>query len=425
MKIEVEIVSKEIIKPSSPTPDHLRHYQLSFLDQISPLVYNPLVIFFAKQSFNNNTHMISNQLKKSLSDILTRYYPLAGRVRDNKFIDCNDKGVPFLETRVRCQISNIIQNPIPSELNKLVPFQLDNVTDIAFGVQLNLFDCGGVAIGTCLSHQIADALSFFVFLNSWAATSRGQPDIVRTEFVSAALFPPINTSGFDPRIGVVKEENTVCKRFVFDAPAIEALRDKYVDHENQNRPSRVEALSAFLWSRISLMAKENKTDQHHHQRVFVVIHAVNLRPRMEPPLPEYSFGNYYRFTITFPSMDNGEDGLVQQVRDQIKNIDKDYVKKLQDGNSHLDFLKESSSRFMKGEMVSFSFTSLCKFPLYDTDFGWGKPTWVGSPALTFKNLVIFVDTKLGDGIEAYISFKVEDMAKFQVDEELLAYCNEV
>ncbi|PQQ10990.1 vinorine synthase-like [Prunus yedoensis var. nudiflora] len=68
-----------------------------------------------------------------------------------------------------------------------------------------------------------------------------------------------------------------------------------------------------------------------------------------------------------------------------------------------------------------SFSSYCRFPLYDNDFGWGRPTWVGSPALTYKNLVLFMDTKEGGGIEAYVSLEEEVMAKFECDSELLSY----
>ncbi|CAB4264178.1 unnamed protein product [Prunus armeniaca] len=68
-----------------------------------------------------------------------------------------------------------------------------------------------------------------------------------------------------------------------------------------------------------------------------------------------------------------------------------------------------------------NFSSYCRFPLYDSDFGWGRPTWVGSPALTYKNLVLFMDTKEGGGIEAYVSLEGEVMAKFECDSELLSY----
>ena len=122
-------------------------------------------------------------------------------------------------------------------------------------------------------------------------------------------------------------------------------------------------------------------------------------------------------------MKNGDKGhgLVHQVREGISKIDKDYVKKLGEGSQHLSFMRDRASRFTKGEMVTFSFTSLCRFPLYETDFGWGKPIWVGSPALTFKNLVFFIDTPSGDGIEAYVSLKKEEMAKFESDEEFLTF----
>ncbi len=46
---------------------------------------------------------------------------------------------------------------------------------------------------------------------------------------------------------------------------------------------------------------------------------------------------------------------------------------------------------------------------------------MGSPALTFKNLVNFMDSREGGGIEAYISLEEEVMTKFESDVELLAY----
>ena len=56
-----------------------------------------------------------------------------------------------------------------------------------------------------------------------------------------------------------------------------------------------------------------------------------------------------------------------------------------------------------------------------SEFGWGEPIWVGSAKLLYRNLVTFLDTKSGNGIEVWINLEVEDMAKFEVDKELLAY----
>ncbi|KAH7515587.1 hypothetical protein FEM48_Zijuj10G0042400 [Ziziphus jujuba var. spinosa] len=149
-----------------------------------------------------------------------------------------------------------------------------------------------------------------------------------------------------------------------------------------------------------------------------MLRLVNLYPRFEPPLAKNSFGNLYQIVViglTYLSFREECYGLVREVREEMRKIDNEHVKKLQQyGDEHLDFMKEGSRKFMKDELMTFSFTSLCRFPVYEADFRWGKPIWVGSPALTFKNLVVFMDTKMGDGIEAYISLKEEDMANLKM-----------
>ena len=76
---------------------------------------------------------------------------------------------------------------------------------------------------------------------------------------------------------------------------------------------------------------------------------------------------------------------------------------------------------MELELVSLGFTSYCRFPAYDNDFGWGRPAWVFSAPLTFKNLTAFMDTKEGVGIEAYIGLEEQLMAEFETDAEFMAY----
>ncbi|XP_004310027.1 PREDICTED: vinorine synthase-like [Fragaria vesca subsp. vesca] len=426
MKVEVELISEEIIKPSSSTSDDLHHYQLSFLDQLSPPVYNPLVLFyeFSDQTMPSVTE-ISNCLKKSLAEVLTLFYPLAGRIRDNKYVDCNDEGIPYVEAHVKCELSEVLNNPVPGEFSKFMPFELDNIDNkFPLGVQLNIFECGGFAIGHCIAHKLADGLSHFMFSKTWAATALGdKAKIEHPEFISAKLFPPRDFTAYDAGLGITR--NKVAKRFVFSTSIIEALRAKYRDSEgleNQKPPSRVDALSAFIWSRYVA----NTKDTGPTEKLYMVLHSVNLRPRFDPPLPHLSFGNLYRAAMTAPFLSRGEEryGLVmRQVRAEIDKIDNHYMKCLQQGDDHLSELNESVDSVISGELITFSFSSFCRFPLYDNDFGWGKPTWVSSPPLTFKNLVVFMDRKEADGIEAYISLEEEVMAKFETDIEFLAYAS--
>ncbi|KAJ9176250.1 hypothetical protein P3X46_011585 [Hevea brasiliensis] len=415
MKIEVEMISSELIKPSSPTPDHHRHHRLSFLDQIQIPVFMPLILFYPKQINTTNIERC-NQAKQSLSQALTIFYPLAGRVKDNTYIDCNDEGVPFVEAQANCHLSDFFQNPNPSDNNKFLPFELDDVKDLVAVFQVTYFKCGGLAVAFGSSHKVGDALSQFTFLKSWAAIAHGDTDIAIPSFDTSTLFPPKNLSGFEPRNVIVKD--VVTKRFVFDASTIAALRAKYSN--NGSRPTRVEALSVFIWSRF--MAATQVKDEP--DKLYTVLHAVNLRPRMDPPLSELHFGNISRIAIAVADMESKDDecyGILSKMRDALRKVNLDYVKDLQQSDGHLNFMRKQSKRVAKGEIVSFSFTSLCKFPAYESDFGWGKPVWVGTARLTFKNLVVFFDTKEGQGIEAWVNLKDKDMAKFETDNELLAH----
>lgn len=410
----------ETVKPSSPTPDHFRRYHLSFLDQISPPIFVPLIFFYEKPDKDKDA--ISNHLKKSLSDTLTRFYPLAGRIKENLFIDCNDGGIPYVQAKVNCELSKIMEKPNPVQHNKLLPLKIDEVNDLLLAVQVNLFDCGGIAVAICISHKVGDGLSYFIFANSWAATARGDAYIKSPRFDSAELFPPKNISGFAPTTGITKEE-VVTKRFVFSSSVIAELRDKYsnkANAENPTRPTRVEALSAFIWTRFMESTQSNADLQ---KKLYTILHAVNLRTRTDPPLPEYSFGNIYRVAIAAPRLEKGQEcyKLINQMRDAIRNVNVDYVKQLAESDEHLSFIKEAAAKFNQGIWISLSFTSFCRFPVYEVDFGWGKPIRFGSARLTFNHLVTLFDTRTGDGIEAWINLKPEDMAKFEADKELLSY----
>ncbi|XP_062006244.1 stemmadenine O-acetyltransferase-like [Rosa rugosa] len=428
MKLEVQVSSKENIKPSSPTPGHLRYHPLSFLDQINSPSYFCFVHFYELNGGDTQpeTSEISGHLKKSLAEVLTLFYPLAGRLKDNLYVHCNDEGIAYLEARVnKTTLSDLLDDPIPGELTKLVPFEGD-VNEFSLGVQLNIFECGGVAIGISFSHKLTDGLSMLMFIKAWAATSRRalgdhQAEIEPPQFVSATFFPPKIFTQHDASFGMRKNKVTT-KRFVFDAANIEDLRAKYVDLDKPliKRPSRVESLSAFLWSRIVAASKD---DDHVDDKLYRVMNVVNLRPLFNPPLPQSVFGNLVGISITSPTSSGAEysSGFIKHSREQISNITDDYVKKLHQCDEHLGFLERYADVYKRGEStVTSMFSSICKFPLYDSDFGWGRPTYVGVPAFSFANTIVFVDPKEGGGIEVHVCLREEVMVKFERDPKLLS-----
>lgn len=174
--MKLNIVSKELIKPSIPTPPENLGYNLSFLDEPTPHFYIPLVLYYHNHTHTNQSEILS-RLKSALSETLTKFYPLAGRNKGQTLVNCSDKGVCFVVARVEGVIEEMIGSAEGKESEKLVPYgKGDGIvakTEELLGEQVSLFSCGGVAIGVCISHRVADVCSLCVFLQGWAACACG------------------------------------------------------------------------------------------------------------------------------------------------------------------------------------------------------------------------------------------------------------
>jgi shikimate O-hydroxycinnamoyltransferase len=418
----VEIISKEIIKPSSPTPHDLRKTKRSFLDQLAPTSYIPIILFYQPKNGHHVDHQVqtSSRLKKSLQQTLNRFYPFAGSIKEENSIDCNDEGVEYYEARVACKLSQVLQHFNVELLNQFLPFEPYESHEILLGVQYNIFDCGGVAIGVCVSHRIADGASATTFLGAWSATSRGDHvlEAVCPKFDAATYFPPKDIFWGVGDMGVTKE-NIVTRRLVFDKSSIAALKEKA---SSVKLPTRVEAVSAFIWKSLMAISKSKPAPAGVH----AAVHAVNIRQRMVPPMPIHSFGNLWYFAIAILSphdeldRDSNYGFLASKLSNALKEIDGDYVKTLQT-DAIPESLTKSVELFSEGDLEFYKFTSWCRFPLYEADFGSGKPTWVCSPSMPFKNLVVLMSTRDGHGIEAFVNILEEDAVVFDSNEELLPF----
>ncbi|CAL5413968.1 unnamed protein product [Camellia sinensis] len=457
--MKVVVTSRQTIKPSNPTPQHLCQLKLSFLDQIQQPHFVPFIYFYASSNSGlnkaTNDRRRSEKLKESLSQTLSWFYPLAGRVKDNIFFDCNDEGVPFFEAQVQSSLDHVVgQSNSNSTLNCLFPYpEFDYAGDLLLAVQLNFFNCGGMAIGLCTSHKIADALSAIMFMKFWATISRGDhSNLVYPQFGSANIFPPTlnpNTNHHQHGVGTAKNK-IIAKSFVFSDSAISTLKAKYtpittttttttVTANNKtihNNPTRVEALSTFIWCRHKAATRGEAVCGEGIR--YLVVQGVNLRTRLNPPLPNSYYGNLSRFSIAIlapPALEKGAIGedhgsLVTQMRDGIRKVNSDYVRKLQEGGGGgmggLNSKKEEGGNKGGGggggeAVFTFMFSSIARFPLYETDFGWGRPVWVTMGVVNLDNVVAFFPTKSGDGIEALICMNKGDLVKLETDKEFLSF----
>lgn len=424
--MKVEIVSRETIKPSSPTPIELRDFKISMLDQLAPPFYIPIVLFYSASDItsfatNSNTTILE-RLKSSLSETLTRFYPLAGRIKGSACVECNDEGALFVEAQANIELSTILGNPKINLLEQFLPLEPYNVrTDeeqVITGVQVNEFSCGGIAIGVCLSHKIADGTTVASFLYSWAATATGVDEDLAPRLDAALVFPPKDINIAFPN-SVISKEKIVTKRFVFNGANLSKLRTEFGEGIN---PTRVESVTALIWKSAMEAAKANAENETLPKSI--VTHVVNIRPRMTPPLPEHALGNLWQSaTVAFMEEEKEVDlpSLAGRIRKSLKKIDSNYLGELQgdDGLAKvLQSFKEVHILSSRGKVESYRFSSWTRFPFYETDFGWGKPTWVCTTSVPIKNVVILMSTPLGDGIEAWITLAENDMVEFERNHEL-------
>ncbi|KAK9108379.1 hypothetical protein Syun_024390 [Stephania yunnanensis] len=428
--MEMEIVSRDTIKPSFPTPSHLKTYNLSYFDQSIPSDYLiPILLYYPKPntstSSTTTTTSTSACLKESLSKCLTKFYPLAGRIKDGVSVDCNDAGVGFVEARVtNCSLLDVVTNPNTLSLRQLLPLdQPYTLESPLLLVRVNQFQCGGIAIGMCVSHKVSDVSSLSAFINGWSCAARGDSEVITPHFELAALFPwkyENDDQGLEATDEGPSKYVVVAKRFVFNALDIARLREKA---RNVESPTRVELVSAFIWKRF---IEWDRSRSYPTSKPYSAFHVVSLKKRRAPPLAKHSFGNMSTIVgalLTAENDDNDEYcSLVGKIRGAIRGIDGEFVKKLESGDE--GHLKRYEAEIMQASQVGnepIHFTSWCRFGFYDADFGWGRPVWVATISLEFPNLVRLMDTRSGDGIEAWVNMLEEDIEGFANDPELLAF----
>ncbi|XP_073127098.1 limonoid 7-O-acetyltransferse-like [Henckelia pumila] len=444
--MEIEIIAKEMIKPSSPTPNHLRNYKLCLLDQLIPAAYAPIVLFYPNQDAAATHLQVLERialLKKSISEVLSRFYPLAGAIKDDVSVDCDDRGACFTTAKVKHALCEFLENPDLKAIASFLSCDESYVTNI----QASLFECGGIAIGLCISHRILDGTALSTFLKAWsdiAAASSSEERPMKNiniypDFSASSLFPSNDSRLKQASMAMwgclFKKGQFVTKRFVFDRLAITALKEMATGGDGKCAATSVEAVSGFIWKHAMAASEESRFGT---KKPSLLTHVVNLRKRASPNLSENSLGNLiWMASAKLHSLSDNDDHhrnlgliscLVDRVRKSISKIDGDYVKKIQGDDGFITmhkYLKEIEELGSK-DVDYYGFTSWRKLGFYEVDFGWGKPVWVSSidsSGYFFMNLVILMDTRCGSGIEAWMTLDKQEMDALERNKEFRARCS--
>ncbi|KAF3457997.1 hypothetical protein FNV43_RR02659 [Rhamnella rubrinervis] len=426
---KVQVIRRETIKPSSPTPHHLSAFKLSLLDQLAPDMNVPLILFYPLNDSNGVLHGLdrlltfaekTQHLKKTLSQTLNKFYPFAGRItsRFASVIECNDDGVEFVEAKIDCSMSKIFEKPDIRLLKQLVGVAEPECQEAGVGhlllVQATFFQCGGMAIGVSISHKVADAASLLTFLKSWCLHCCVENDHeYHPEFGVASLLPPIDLAIYsDPPIfKMFPGEKCITRRFVFEAKNIDALQRRSAS-ETVKRPTRVEAVTALIWKSAmdAYMISSNKGSEHSSEDCKPLAGKLCWKPH----------GGVSTMLNNNESTDLQV--LVAKLRASLEDFKKYFAKELD--VEEVKQAVEDICRIMKkdDEFEIFGCSSWCRFPFYDINFGWGKPAWAtNSSLLVFKNSIVMMDTPDGGGIEVCLNLEEEAMALVESNQELLAF----
>ncbi|KAL7598816.1 hypothetical protein Lser_V15G21358 [Lactuca serriola] len=427
--MKVTILSKEVIIPSNATPSKLKTYKLSYIDQQIHPHHIPFILYY---SYDASTTTISQskmttKLKTSLSKTLTHFYPLAGRLTNNQnAIDCTDEGVQFSVARVECNLMTIITTPVIEELKQLVLMGSSSsssscVEEQQVAIQVNLFDCGGIAVGVSMSHRVADACSFSSFISHWFAIAKGpESPLVGPGLDSAVLFPPVNSYEYSGRGPPVDNpfKKLVTKRFVFSSLAIKELKHKVVKADTTLvglNPTRVEVVTALIWKCMATVSGCKDS---------VAFHVVNFRRKMVPSLKDQQFGNLFQMASAVAHETTDMGYLVGKLRGSFRKIDGEYLKSLMGENGveiARDNFREIKKYISRKGLGVFRFSSWCRFSVNESDFGWGKPVWISGTDYNNENSIMLMDSSSDDGIEAWVVLSEDKMHKLEQDTELHAF----
>lgn len=118
--------------------------------------------------------------------------------------------------------------------------------------------------------------------------------------------------------------------------------------------------------------------------------------------------------------------VLEVVRNTIRKIDGDYVRKLQSDEGVFEVLKSLKEVMFlaaKNGIPCYSFSSWTRFGFYEANFGWGRPTWVTTIGVPIRNVVVLMPTSSGDAIEAWFTLNDAHMPHFEHNPHLLQFAS--
>ncbi|KAH9324621.1 hypothetical protein KI387_004799 [Taxus chinensis] len=342
-------------------------------------------LLFSMENTCYDFQSVVELLKKSLSQTLLYFYPLAGRLAISAegvvYIDCNDRGADFIEAVAAPEtcLAHVMTEEVGAVVRDL--FALNGAINMdgrflpLLTVQATKLK-DGLAVAFTVNHAVIDGTSLWHFINSWAQLCQ------QSSLTANISQPPLHTRCFGtpspinlnlheyfqkPRImHEFSPPQLREKMFHFPVETLSRLKEEANRAAfNDGTISSFQALCAHIWVAITRARRLSPAEE----TTFKL--PVNCRPRMVPPLPSSYFGNAIQ--MVGATVTAGE--LLEEGMGRAAGILHRIIAAHKDANIRAELEKPPTvieiDKYIPQNCVSMG--SSPRFPMYDNDFGWGRP----------------------------------------------------
>ncbi|KAF5749499.1 shikimate O-hydroxycinnamoyltransferase-like [Tripterygium wilfordii] len=429
--MKIRIMESTTVHPAQATPN--KTLWCSNLDVVASRMHLSTVYFY-KSNNGGSDFFDTGVLKESLSRVLVPFYPVAGRLgwdEDGRIeVKCNGEGVLFIEAETSCEIDDFVDFNAPtSQLKLLVPSVDYSSMDISsyplLLLQVTFFKCGGVCLGVGFHRTLVDGTAALHFINTWSDMNRGlavtAPPVFDHDLLRARV-PPTpsfhhNEFKHSPSIYTPKQTKQLHSTPLSTSIAILKITPDQLKtlkaNAGSNNYSSYEVLAAHIW-RCACQARGLPDDE-----VTSVFIPVDGRSRLNPPLPRGYSGNAIckaRLSVLAREIQSGPlIETVKRIRQTIKRMDDDYLRSVID---YLEVQKDLNVvRVTHGSNFKYPnlhVVSWARLPIYDADFGWGRPVFMGPASIYFEGAAFILPSPINGGsLSLIIGLESEHIKLFE------------
>ncbi|KAL8056647.1 hypothetical protein ABFX02_04G132300 [Erythranthe guttata] len=385
--------------------------------------------------FNGNADfppaVVAERLKMGLEKVLVPYDFAAGRLKTNELdstdrrleIDCTAAGVGFVVASSEYSLHDLGDDFVFSNpgfhylaLDNLWPGDDEDRPLCIF--QVTSFKCGGFAIGFVWNHVLFDGMGAGKFMANLATQAFVDEKPLKAipcndRHLLAARSPPVvafkhpefskKPDNYDGGGGLVGD-SLDSKIFKLNPSAVNYLKDKANNGtRTEGKITTYSVVAALIWRCKALSS--NCMDR---ERVSTLLTSIDIRQRLNPPLPASYCGNAVLFAPASSKCKHLENWpfleLVKVVSDGIKGFKDEYAR------SMIDLLGINRGKVQP--YIEYNVSSWMKLGFDEVVYPWGKPICFGPLRTVTETCFLFPGVVDGD-VNALVSLPTVEMERFQ------------